>query len=206
MSDQLKQLYLKNSRIPQRYAGEISLRPTNGDAGNFQLLKKIEDNIEMFIKSHDNLLLSSNIVGNGKTSWAIKILKSFINNYACNYAWKNQTPAVFINVPEYLSLKKRSITDVSLAEEANRLEGLIYDSKLVIFDDIATKTASEYDKELLYVYINSRTNNLLTTIYTTNVTKDQLEEVLGARIADRIIGYSTVVELTGVSLRGVQFK
>ena len=205
MSEELKQLYLKNSMIPNRYQGQISLKAANCDYAAFDSLKEIEDNIETFIKSHKNLLLSSNMVGNGKTSWAIRLLKSFITNYAYKYAWKNETPAVFISVPEYLSMKKRAITNSDLEAEVNRLEDLIFNSKLVIFDDIATKTASDYDKELLYVYINSRTNNLLTTIYTTNVTKEYLERILGARVADRIIGYSEIIEFNGMSLRGVQF-
>lgn len=198
----LTNLYIKNSRIPKRYIPKISLAPTTeNDLVSFKRLKAIEDNIVKFVQMHQNLLISSSEVGNGKTTWATRILKSYIYNYAYQFAYDNNTPVLYLNVPEYLSLKKRTISNPELLQEANKIEDCIYSSKIVLFDDIATKLASDYDKELLYCYINSRTDNLLTSIYTTNISVNALDEAIGERVADRLIGYSVCIELNGASRR-----
>ena len=203
MEDKFKSLYIKNSRLPKRYAEDISLVPTTqGDLESFGYLNKVKENIVKFVKLHKNLLISSNEVGNGKTSWAAKILLYYINEHAYLYAYDRDTPVLFINVPEFLMKKKLSINDSTLTEEINSIEKCIFSANIVVFDDIATKTASDYDKELLYTYINYRTDNLLTNIYTTNISIYNLPNELGDRLADRIIGYSKCVELNGSGMRG----
>ena len=201
----LTELYLKNSRIPKRYLQNISLVPaTNNDLTSFKRLKAVETNIVRFVKMHQNLLIASNVFGNGKTTWATKILKSYIYNYACKYAFQNNTPVLYINIPEFLMKKKLSISDVSISEEIRDIEKCIYTAKIVVFDDIATKLATDYDRDLLYTYINYRTDNLLTSIYTTNISSNRLKEQLDERIADRVIGYSVCIEFDGPGRRGVR--
>ena len=194
----LKNLYTKNSRIPAKYLQDTAFTVPAIDSKSYSNLANIKDKIDLFVKQHQNLLISSNTVGNGKTTWACKILLSYINNYACNYAYPNSMPVLFINVPEFLMKKKLAINDPKILEEVSELEKGIFEAKIVVFDDIATKTASEYDKELLYVYVNSRINNLLTSIYTT----DDLEAELGERLTSRIIGESNVIKLLGPAMRG----
>lgn len=198
----LKDLYTKNSRIPLKYLKNTDFVVPAIDSKSYSNLANIRDKIELFVKQHQNLLISSNTVGNGKTTWACKILLNYIDKYACNYAFPNSIPALFINVPEFLMKKKLAINDSKMLEEVSELEKGIFEAKIVVFDDIATKTASDYDKELLYVYVNSRINNLLTSIYTTNVLKDDLEVELGERLASRIIGESNVIKLLGPAMRG----
>lgn len=198
----LKNLYTKNSRIPAKYLQDTAFTVPAIDSKSYSNLANIKDKIDLFVKQHQNLLISSNTVGNGKTTWACKILLSYINNYACNYAYPNSMPVLFINVPEFLMKKKLAINDPKILEEVSELEKGIFEAKIVVFDDIATKTASEYDKELLYVYVNSRINNLLTSIYTTNVLEDDLEAELGERLTSRIIGESNVIKLLGPAMRG----
>ena len=89
-----------------------------------------------------------------------------------------------------------------MLDKVKHIEDSIYTAKLVVFDDIATKLASDYDKELLYVYINYRTSNKLSTIYTTNISSNMLESQIGARVADRITGYSECIEFNGPGRRG----
>lgn len=199
----LKELYLKNSRLPKRYLEDATLFPVAEDYEAFAKLKKVDENINIFVHQGQNLLITSNETGNGKTSWAAKILKSYINDWACRFAFDDRTPALFINVPEFLAKKKLAINDPEIALEISEIEKCIFTSKLVVFDDIATKSATQFEYDLLYMYINYRTNNLLTSIYTTNISKDRLAEELDERLADRIIGFSiTQVEFKSPSRRG----
>lgn len=206
MSEKLKELYIKNSRLPLRYVEEAknsNLQPTTeSDYESFCYLKKVKENIVSFVKLHHNLLITSEHVGNGKTTWAAKIILHYIDSYAQDYSFKDNTPVLFINVPDFLMQKKLAISDKVIAEEVSEIEKAILTAKIVVFDDIATKVATDYERELLYTYINNRTSNYLTNIYTTNVSLTNLREELGIRIADRIIGYSKCIELTGAGMRG----
>ena len=200
----LSRLYITNSKLPLRYIPNTVLKPNNGDTENFKELKKIEDGIVGFVRKGNNLLLSSNGVGNGKTTWASKIMKAYIFKYANKYTFDYNCPVLFINVPEFLIQKKLAINDPEILAEVSNVEKCIYTAKIVVFDDIATNTASEYDNDLLYSYINSRTNNLLTNIYTTNVSQNDIDDILGERLASRIVRYSVCIELNGADLRGVK--
>lgn len=206
MSEKLKELYIKNSRLPKRYIEEAktaNLQPTTeSDYESFCYLKKVKENIVSFVRLHHNLLITSEHVGNGKTTWAAKIILHYIDAYAQEYSFKNNTPVLFINIPNFLMKKKMAISDKTVAEEIAEIEKAILTAKIVVFDDIATKVASDYDREILYSYINYRTDNLLTNIYTSNIFVYNLSEELGERIADRVIGYSKCVELTGAGMRG----
>lgn len=206
MSEKLKELYIKNSRLPKRYIEEAkaaNLQPTTeSDYEAFCYLKKVKENIVSFVRLHHNLLITSEHVGNGKTTWAAKIILHYIDTYAQEYSFKNNTPVLFINIPNFLMKKKMAISDKTVAEEIAEIEKAILTAKIVVFDDIATKVASDYDREILYSYINYRTDNLLTNIYTSNIFVYNLSEELGERIADRVIGYSKCVELTGAGMRG----
>ena len=206
MSEKLKELYIKNSRLPKRYIEEAktaNLRPTTeSDCESFEYLNKVKDNIVSFVRLHHNLLITSEHVGNGKTTWAAKIILHYIDAYAQEYSFKNNTPVLFLNIPDFLMKKKIAISDKTVAEEIAEIEKAILTAKIVVFDDIATKAASDYDKEILYSYINYRTDNFLTNIYTSNIFVYNLSEELGERIADRVIGYSKCVELTGAGMRG----
>ena len=202
MSDKLKELYIKNSRLPKRYTKDIVLYPQEVDIKSFDRLNNIKNKIVAFIKQNNNLLLTSSNTGNGKTTWAAKIILYYINEYAHNFSYPDNTPVLFINVPEFLTKKKIAISDINTAEEVSEIEKCIFSAKVVVFDDVATKTATDYDKELLYMYINYRTNNFLTNIYTTNISVYNLSEEMGDRLSDRIISYSTCIELKGAGMRG----
>ena len=196
--------FIKNSGLPRRYTSNIPMKPaTDNDLEMYKRLKEIETNAADFVNSGRNLLITSNIVGNGKTTWATKILNSYIYNYACNYTYSdiNYTPALFINFPELLAQTKKAISNENILERVQRIDECVYTAKLVVFDDIATKMASEYDMELLYVYINYRTNNMLSSIFTTNISANMLESQIGARVADRITGYSECIEFNGPGRR-----
>lgn len=196
--DIVKETYLKRSRIPLRYQKDISLIPEKIDLEVFKTLSSVEKDIKSFVKEGKNLFLFSKNVGNGKTSWAIKIGKAYID-YASDYAI--QCPVLFINIPSFLFKKKASITDPSLRDEVASIENNILNARLVIWDDIAIKDLSEYDRDQLYVWIDTRTANYKSNIYTSNIDINELESIVGARIYDRVVNYSTTLNIKGHSRR-----
>lgn len=192
------------SNIPPAYLkSKIELIPEKVDVPAFIRLKNIHDDCSRFVKQHWNLNLYSSDVGNGKTSWAIKIMKNFIDSYACN--WGNYD-CLFINVPEFMMMGK-NFSDPTAQQQFNSLKNRAMTASLVIFDEIASKRSSEFDEQLLYTLINYRINNQKSTIYTSNVLPDELRNMLGERIADRISGAPNTanIELKGGSRRNTTF-
>lgn len=191
----LKDVYLKNSCIPKRYISEIKLIPSKTDEQTFKELNEIKDNIKAFVDEGKNLLICSKNAGCGKTSWATKLAKAYIDEVS-NLAFKNDTPVLFINVNSFLNEKKLSINDNTMKARLNKLEKNILTAKLVIFDDIADKTLSEYDMNTMYYWLDYRTANLKSCIFTSNQLPEQLKNTLNGKMYSRVVNYSMIKKIT----------
>lgn len=189
---------IRESNMPLRNVEDISLIPEKVDIEAFRKLALIKQNISKFVGEGFNLLIYSNNPGNGKTTWASKIGLEYID-YISSYATDN--PFLYLNLPLFLSEKKANIQDKSLNEEIERKERLIKEAKLVIFDDIGVRDLSEFEKQLFYTWVEYRTAEKKSCIYTSNINPVNFPTIFGPRIADRIIGYSTLVEIKGQSRR-----
>lgn len=202
MSDVLKKFQIESSYIPKRYLLNKQLHPTTTDISAFDKLSDIANRVADFVSGGHNLLLYSGNCGNGKTSWACKIALKYID-YSCNYAIKR--PVLFVNAAEYINKKKSAINDRDLIEEMNTIDRAIYDADLVIWDDVAVKALSEYDKEQLYVFINNRISNMKSNIFTTNCSIVDMERILGPRLKSRLVNNSICIELVGSDFRRDEF-
>ena len=198
----LKEVYLNNSLIPKRYLNEISLIPAKVDEQVFKELNNIKLNIREFVDKGENLLICSNNVGNGKTTWSIKFLKEYIDEVQ-NIKFKNNCPALFINVTNFLNEKKLSISDPELHSKVIDTERKILSAKLVVFDDLGVKDISQFDMGNLYYWIDERTNNMKSCIFTSNLLPKQLRNILDERLYSRIVKYSTIKEIKDGGNRNV---
>ena len=181
--------------IPKRYEKNIELRPSSKDAETFKELGEIRDNIKEFVDRGDNLLICSNNVGNGKTTFAIKILKAYIKEVS-DKGFLYDTPALFVNVNSFLNEKKLAISDPTLNEKIKLMEKCILSAKLVVFDDIADKSLSEYDMNTMYYWLDYRTSNLKSCIFTTNSLPEQLKRQLNGKVYSRVVNYSVIKYIT----------
>lgn len=197
----LKEDIYRDSNIPSIYLDtEVTLYPEECDIPAFQLLKKIHDECIRFVREHRNLNLYSSNVGNGKTTWAVKIMKNFIETFACVYA----SDCLYISVPEFMLLSKNFNPEAQ--QQYNSLKSRAMEARLVIFDEIASKHSTEFDEQTLYTIINHRIYSGKSTIYTSNVSPEDLKKLLGERVADRITGSNTInIELKGGSRRNTTF-
>ena len=198
----LENIYLNNSQIPKRYLNEIVLIPSKIDEKTFEELNNIKLNIKKFVDSGNNLLICSNNVGNGKTTWAIKLLKEYIKSIG-NIKIKNNCPGLFINITNFLNEKKLAISDKELQEKVIDIEHKILNSNLVIFDDLGVKDISQYDMGNIYYWIDERTNNMRSCIFTSNLLPNQLKKVLDERLYSRIVNYSVIKEVKDGDSRNV---
>lgn len=191
----------KNSLLSEKQMlyQELRLDNTRQDRDAFLLLKDIQNNIVSFVDKGGSLYLYSPMTGNGKTSWAIRLMQAYILGIWYNSPLTSRT--LFINIPRYLIELKNSISSPS--EYIDRISDNILTADLIVFDDIGTKVGTDYEIEHLMSAINTRIECGKSNIYTSNVFPSNLADMVGARLASRIIGGSTVIEFKEDDKRGV---
>lgn len=183
---------LQLSGISGIYLKGQKLKPSAKDLESFRRLKLIKENIVEWTEGANSLCIRGGC-GNGKTSWATKLLL----NYIADISEKGMgADALIVTVSELLSSYKDSIG----ANEnlVGGLENRIINADLVVFDDIASDNYSPFDLTKLFKIINARVNEGKSTIYTTNIQDDvKLKATLGARLYSRIIENSEIITLVG---------
>ena len=188
----------KQSNLPEALWDYKSLTCKDKDYQAFKELQAKSDKILNFIEAGNNLYIYSENCGNGKTTWAIRLMYSYFDKI-----WHKSCfdcKALFVSVPKFLYNCKRSISqDVKGFEE---LCNLISEVDLVIWDDIGEMKASDYEHQILFQYIDDRINSKKSNIYTSNKNKEQLEDVLGVRLASRIYNCSECIEFVEEDKRG----
>lgn len=167
------------------------------DMNEFSFLKKQEDDILNFVASGKNLYIHSQICGNGKTSWALRLVESFFNKIWIKSPLKCR--ALFISVPRFLLELKSNISQRS--EYVEYIKANVNDADIVIFDDIATKAATSFEHEHLLSIIDTRISMGKSNIFTSNLTEEEMHTLLGDRLTSRIINNSINIELRGADKR-----
>ena len=193
--------FYQSTGLPTKYMYEdIRLRPEKVDEKVFDSLQKIYNQCVYFFSRNGSIFITSQNVGNGKTSWAIKIMKRYIQEYACYY----HLDCLFINVAEFLELRKKSFNDSSEKSRFYELEDRVKNAKLVIFDDLAVGKLTDSEENFFYTIIDYRWRNGKSGIYTTNVYPAELKNMIGERTVDRIVNDKNTIRiwLQGSSRRG----
>ena len=155
--------------------------------------KIIPDN---FVNNGESLYICSHNTGNGKTSWALKLMyKLFSSQY--DEVFIEEPLALFIYVTDFL-LQLKDFNNPLSQKYLNYVKTV----PLVIWDDIGTGTLSDYDYTQLLTYINARQQAQLSNIFTSNlITLDELSSKVGDKLASRIFNSSTIIELKGKDMR-----
>lgn len=191
--------------IPQRKRVNFTFDTGYKDeAHDLQQIKEIiipiEEDIETFVNSGRNVYIHSANCGNGKTSWAIRLIQDYIN--AIWYKSDLKCRALFINVPRFLLTLKDNITDKS--DYIQHIKDNVLEADLVVWDEVGVKSLTTYEHENLYNLINTRIDAGKSNIYTSNLSKEELEEKIGERLYSRIVNLSTEVLFIGVDKRGIK--
>lgn len=177
-----------NKQFPQELIAGIDLE-------QYWQLAQIKTDIVKYVEDGKNIFICSKYTGNGKTSWAIKLLLKYFDQIWAGNGFRVR--GMFVNVPSLL-LKLKNFSN-PISEEYKRN---LMSCDLVVFDDIADTTISNYDYSNLFMIIDYRIQNNLSCIFTSNqTTKSDLDRLLGDRIASRVWNTSTVVEFKGKDRR-----
>lgn len=198
---------LSSSKLPAAQWGARPLKPDAIDLEAYHQLADVGTNIREWVKpssgEYKNIIICSNITGNGKTSWAIKLLqKYFVKIAAESYLDPEQgiIHGCFVPITQFIYDAKDfngPYRDryAKLAEAADRADFTIY-------DDIGAAEYSTYDYTTLLVSIERRVFAEKFCVFTTNLTgKEKLTKKVGKRLADRIWDTSEIIEFKGKGVR-----
>lgn len=167
-------------------------------------VKKVQDDI---IRLHENwnpgtCAMFFGDFGTGKTVLATILFKMLLTRGFKPTEKTMDYPIGWENSIEFLARCKSNI------EKAEKHIKNLQRAQLLLLDDLGAERPTSYAIECLYRVLNYRDEQELSTIITTNLSADKLEEVfnsdggmLGGRLVSRLMGWAEVIELKGKDLR-----
>lgn len=185
---------MDNSGIPssRQYPQELI---ADIDLDKYRTLFDIKSNILEFVQHGGNLFICSSYTGNGKTSWAIKLLLKYFDQVWAGNGFRIR--GLFVNVPTLLLQLKNFNNPVSEEFKLN-----LMNADVVVWDEIASTSISNYDHSNLLMFLDYRILNNKANIFTSNaVSLKELETNIGTKLASRIWNTSTVIEFRGKDRR-----
>lgn len=183
----------ESSEIPKKRSIILDI-PRVDESAYKQLL---ELDLKEFAENGKNLYICSSQVGNGKTSWSMKLLQRYISKIALGNGFRDR--CLFLHTPTFLS-KIKDFNNEKLEEYKFKLTKL----DLIVWDDLGLKL-SEYDIQQLLNIIDARLVSGKANIFTSNKTEaEDLEDSIGARLTSRIYNTSKIIELKSKDKRGAK--
>lgn len=177
-----------NRQMPQQLIAGV-------DINAFTRLADIKDDIADFVERGDSLFICSKYTGNGKTSWALKLMLKYFDEIWAGNGFRVR--GLFVNVPTLLLQLKNFSNPISEEYKKNLME-----ADLVIWDEIASTSISNYDYGNLLMFLDYRVFADKANIFTSNaVSKEELEKSIGAKLTSRIWNCSEVIEFKGKDRR-----
>lgn len=197
--DALFELGLVSEKQRERFPMMVYSNDPPTESKFFNRLSELEKNILEEVNNGKNVYIYSTNCGNGKTAWSLRLVQSYVDK-----VWHNseiEGRVLFISVPKFLLELKSNIS--SKSNYIEHVRKYVLDADLVVWDDIGSKGGTEFEIENMLSLINNRLDNNKSNIYTSNVSPDNLEQILGPRLASRIKGFSEIINLQGRDKRGL---
>jgi DNA replication protein DnaC len=140
--------------------------------------EQIEKGIDV-LKQTGRCLYITGPVGSGKTRFAAALLMSSYNKV------RGHGERIFVSVPELL-LEIKSVFNGKEKTEADVIRKY-NDASILVMDDFGVEKTTDWSFQVLDVIINHRYEHMKNTIFTSNITIDQLAEKFDDdRISSRI--------------------
>lgn len=178
----------RSKQYPKELIADVDLEA-------YQRLAEIKLDIVDFVESGSNLYICSKYTGNGKTSWALKLILKYFNEVWAGNGFRVR--GMFVNVPTLL-LKLKNFSNPVSEEYKNHL----MNADLIVWDEIAPTSISNYDYSNLLMFLDYRILADKSNIFTSNATKrEELENKIGSKLASRIWNTSEIIEFNGKDRR-----
>lgn len=183
------QKILSTKGVPPRHIN-CSLHNFNVPPGRSSALTSARIVATSHLSSQGIFLTGPN--GTGKTHLAVSILRETLLRYTDSCR--------FIKIPPLLfEVKQAFKSNFYDSEDLLIKRFLNYD--LLILDEIGVEKVTPWALQTLYLIIDGRSSHLKKTIFTSNLTLQDIEDNLDARFASRIVEMCKVVKVDGEDYR-----
>ena len=155
--------------------------------------------IKNFESSYPNLLFYGT-VGTGKSFLSVCIAKELLDT---------GHSVLYFSAVSLFSLIQTNSFDFKKTDELNALYEDLYNTDLLIIDDLGTEHITNTSVPQLFSCINERLIRNKSTIITTNLTPGEIKAMYSDRVASRIASNYHICKLTGNDIRmlkKMQFK
>lgn len=199
----IRKLYLPKTNIPKPYT-RARLRDLQLTAPVYMRIRPYLEKLWDNVNEGQGLYLWSPTTGNGKTTIACIAAIRYLGFSVDEEPFETSGRRVyFLNTPEFLESLRKSFNspDADLDRLLSELKDPRLAPKVLVMDDIGAENPSQWVIERLYSLINFRVSNGLTTIYTSNISLDEIESRLGPRVRSRIEGSTIEIKFIGKDMR-----
>lgn len=188
-------LYLmSHSNIPPRLQKPLPLMIPKSDTSAYSRLTEIKQDMRSFVRGGNSLYICSTMTGNGKTTWALKLLMRYFEEIKTGNCFRIR--GVFVPTEEFL-LRNKDFKNND--PELEDLKDAIKTADLVVWDDIGSANSTAYDYNTMLMYLDIRDRNGLSNIFTSNhIDMDSLGAHVGVKCASRVFTKGTeVIQFVG---------
>ncbi|MBP5254723.1 MAG: ATP-binding protein [Lachnospiraceae bacterium] len=154
------------------------------------VVRRLKDFVDHFDSRFENLLFMGP-PGLGKAFFSNCIARELLNTMHSVVYFSAGT------LFERFSRTKASFDETQYRQD----DAYLYDSDLLIIDDLGTEFANAYTSSRFFSVINERLLREKSTIISTNLTRNQLLDGYGERAASRILSAYDHIQLSGGDLR-----
>jgi DNA replication protein DnaC len=194
-------------RIIERMYAQSNIRKLT-EAANFSLLSEeyyqgedldrfkgavrtSKDFIKNFETSYPNLFFYGT-VGTGKSFLSVCVAKEILD--------KGHS-VLYFSAVSLFSLLQANTFDFKKSDELSALYDDLYNTDLLIIDDLGTEHITGTSISQLFSCINERLLRNRSTIITTNLSLDDMKEMYSERVSSRIASSYRLCKLTGKDIR-----
>ncbi len=157
-----------------------------------KILEQVKAFIDTFDENPDNLLIYGT-TGLGKTFLTNCIAKELLD--------KSHSVVYLTSLKLFDILEKYKFDRDLLQSEKSAGLAYLYESDLLIIDDLGTELNNGFTSSQLYHCIDTRIKNHRATIISTNLSFDDIRESYSERIFSRLTCNYTLLKLTGDDIR-----
>jgi len=187
------------SKIPRRYYPHCTFE-TFYEKNN-AVLKSARNRVREFVdtwpmtKDGRGLLLMGDC-GTGKTHLAVAVLVEIIHSGKAGRV-------LFSNFQDLIQEIQASF-DADAAVGKSEILRPLLEADLLVLDELGSVRPSQFVQDILYYVINTRYNNVRTTIFTTNAFDDagaegqRLKDKIGDRLRSRLHEMTELISIKGV--------
>ena len=156
-------------------------------------------NFELMQESGKGLYFYSQIKGSGKTRLASSIANALVKEHGVDFA--------FIKSADLMEQVRKAMFDKESKTTKSDVVKTFREVELLVIDDLALKETTGFEEDILYDLMDYRLEHKKPTIFTSNVTIDDLEGIFpGGRVNKRINKMALEIYMPEESVRDEEAK